>query len=101
MHKLIFYEQAKHNYNLRLHARCDKQHCTIKKATVIAIQDSSRAPYYVFQKVCGKGVPYSEIVKHKHHEAAVFRSGDDYKLTYYQIEKTRSGIMQPATVATI
>ncbi len=58
-----------------------------KKGTIIAIQDSSKAPYYVFQKACGTVVPYAEIAKHKHHEAAVFRSGDDYKLIYYQLEK--------------
>jgi hypothetical protein len=57
------------------------------KVTTVAIQDSSKAPYYVYQKVCGTGSPYAEIAKHKHHEAAVFHSGEDYKLTYYQLEK--------------
>ena len=58
-----------------------------KKATVIPVLDSSKAPYYVFTKVCSTGVPYAEIAKHKHHEAAVFRSGEMYTLTYYQLEK--------------
>ncbi len=58
-----------------------------KKGTIIAIQDSSKAPYYVFQKVCSTGVPYAEMAKHKHHEAAVFRSEEMYTLTYYQLEK--------------
>jgi len=62
-----------------------------KKATVIAIQDSSKAPYYVFNhvfnQVCPGGVPYAEMAKHKHHEAAVFRSAEEYILTYYQLEK--------------
>ena len=58
-----------------------------EKGMAMEIKDRDSAPLYVFEKACCAGVPYSEMAKHKHREAAIFRSGEEYKLTYYQLEK--------------